>query len=80
MVKMNKRQILKNELRMWQEAYPKCKKVLEKFAKKMEFELGLCWHGTLEEDLIDCFKERDIEVIGIRVTKNATEYIIIVKR
>ena len=37
-------------------------------------------YKTLEEDLINCFKKRNIEVEEIKVINGATKYIIKVKR
>lgn len=37
-------------------------------------------YRTLEEDLIKCFKKRNIEVEQIKVTNGAAKYMIIVKR
>lgn len=37
-------------------------------------------HTTLEMDLLECFKKRNIEVEELRIIKGASVYIIKVKR
>lgn len=36
--------------------------------------------NTLEQDLMECFEKRNIEVIKLEVTDGATNYLIKVKR
>jgi len=62
--------VLKNK---WHKDFMQMFKTMEENKKPIDYH-------TLEEDLISCFKKRNIDVSDIAVAKGATLYIIKVKR